>query len=79
MSLVDILIAIGSIGLVIFIIPAVINPKSQTPRKASIPTAFFLTYYIPLFFIAGLWLTAITVTGQAIAWWIIVLFRGIKK
>ena len=79
LSLVDLLISVGSAGLVIFSLPTVLNKSSQVPRKAaSIPTASILTYFVPLFATSGLVLTSLTIAGQAIVWWLIVLFRPVK-
>src|SRR2546422_870475 len=79
-SLVDLLISIGSAGLAVFSLPTVLNKNSQVPRKtASIPSASILTYFVPLFAISGLELTAITIAGQAIVWWLIVAFRPVRK
>jgi hypothetical protein len=79
MSLADLLISIGSAGLVLFTLPTVFNKNSQVPRKAaSIPTASILTYFVPLFATNGLVLTSLTIAGQAIVWWLIVLFRPVK-
>jgi hypothetical protein len=79
MSLADLLISIGSAGLVLFTLPTVFNKNSQVPRKAaSIPTASILTYFVPLFATNGLILTSLTIAGQAIVWWLIVLFRPVK-
>ena len=79
MSLVDLLISLGSAGLVIFSLPTVLNKSSQVPRKAaSIPTASILTYFVPLFATSGLVLTSLTIAGQAIVWWLIVAFRPVK-
>ncbi len=75
----DILISIGSAGLAIFSIPTVLNKNSQVPRKtASIPSASILTYFVPLFAMSGLDLTAVTIAGQAIVWWLIVALRPVK-
>ncbi len=80
MALVDLLISIGSAGLAFFSLPTVFNKSSQVPRKtASIPTASILTYFVPLFAVSGLVLTAITIAGQAAVWWLIVMFRPVKK
>ncbi len=80
MSFVDLLISIGSAGLAVFSLPTVLNHNSQVPRKtASIPSASILTYFVPLFAISGLELTAITIAGQAIVWWLIVAFRPVRK
>jgi hypothetical protein len=38
-----------------------------------------LTYFVPLFAISGLDLTAITIAGQAIVWWLIVALRPVRK
>jgi hypothetical protein len=79
MTLADLLISIGSAGLVLFTLPTVLNKNSQVPRKAaSIPTASILTYFIPLFATNGLVLTSLTIAGQAIVWWLIVLFRPVR-
>jgi hypothetical protein len=79
-SLVDLLISIGSAGLAVFSLPTVLNRNSQVPRKsASIPSASILTYFVPLFAISGLELTAITIAGQAVVWWLIVVFRPLRK
>ena len=79
-TLVDLLISLGSAGLAFFSLPTVLNKASQVPRRtASIPTAATLTYFIPLFAISGLVLTSITIAGQAIVWWLIVAFRPVKK
>ena len=79
MSLVDLLISIGSAGLVIFTLPTVLNKSSQVPRKAaSIPTASILTYFVPLFATSGLVLTSLTIAGQAVVWWLIVAFRPVR-
>ena len=79
MTLADLLISIGSAGLVLFTLPTVLNKNSQVPRKAaSIPTAAILTYFVPLFATNGLVLTSLTIAGQAIVWWLIVLFRPVK-
>jgi hypothetical protein len=80
LSLVDLLISIGSAGLVIFSLPTVLNKSSQVPRKAaSIPTASILTYFVPLFATSGLVLTSLTIAGQAVVWWLIVAFRPVRK
>jgi hypothetical protein len=79
-TIVDLLISIGSAGLAIFSLPTVFNRNSQVPRRtASLPTAATLTYFIPLFAISGLVLTAITIAGQATVWWLIVAFRPVRK
>jgi hypothetical protein len=79
MTLADVLISIGSAGLVLFTLPTVFNKNSQVPRRAaSIPTASILTYFVPLFATNGLILTSLTIAGQAIVWWLIVLFRPVK-
>lgn len=79
MALADLLISIGSAGLVLFTLPTVFNRNSQVPRKAaSIPTASILTYFVPLFAISGLVLTSLTIAGQAMVWWLIVAFRPVK-
>ncbi len=80
MTLVDLLISVGSAGLALFSLPTVLNRASQVPRRtASIPTAAILTYFIPLFAISGLVLTSATIAGQAVVWWLIVAFRPVKK
>ena len=80
MSLVDLLISIGSAGLAVFSLPTVLNKNSQVPRKtASIPSASILTYFIPLFAVSGLVITAATIAGQAIVWWLIVAFRPVRN
>jgi hypothetical protein len=38
-----------------------------------------LTYFVPLFAISGLVLTATTIAGQAVVWWLIAAFRPVKK
>src|SRR6266571_7349719 len=79
-SLVDLLIAVGSAGLVVFSLPTALNKNSQVPRRAaSIPTASILTYFVPLFATSGLVLTSLTIAGQAIVWWLIVLFRPVQR
>ena len=79
MALADLLISIGSAGLVLFTLPTVINRHSQVPRReTSIPTASILTYFVPLFALTGLVLTSLTIAGQAIVWWLIVAFRPVK-
>ena len=80
MSLVDLLISIGSAGLAFFSLPTVLNKNSQVPRKsASIPSASILTYFVPLFAVSGLVITAVTIAGQAFVWWLIVAFRPVRK
>ena len=80
MTLVDLLISIGSAGLALFSLPTVLNKGSQVPRRtASIPTASILTYFVPLFAISGLVYTAMTIAGQAVVWWLIVAFRPVRK
>ena len=79
MTIVDLLISIGSAGLVVFTLPTVLNKNSQVPRKAaSIPTALILTYFVPLFATSGLVLTSLTIAGQAIVWWLIVALRPVR-
>ncbi len=79
MSLVDILISIGSAGLAVFSLPTVLNKNSQVPRRtASIPSASILTYFVPLFAISGLIITSLTIAGQALVWWLIVVFRPVR-
>lgn len=79
-TLVDLLISLGSAGLAFFSLPTVLNKNSQVPRRtASVPSASILTYFVPLFAISGLELTAITIAGQAIVWWLIVAFRPVRK
>lgn len=80
MTLVDLLISLGSAGLAVFSLPTVLNKASQVPRRtASIPTAAILTYFVPLFAISGLVLTSITIAGQAAVWWLIVAYRPVKR
>ena len=80
MSLVDLLISIGSAGLAVFSLPTVLNKNSQVPRKtASIPSASILTYFVPLFAVSGLVITAVTIAGQAVVWWLIVAFRPVRS
>lgn len=80
MTLVDLLISLGSAGLAIFSMPTVLNNASQVPRRtASIPTAAILTYFVPLFAISGLVITSVTIAAQALVWWLIVAFRPVKK
>jgi len=80
LTLVDLLISLGSAGLAVFSIPTVLNKASQVPRRtASIPTAAILTYFVPLFAISGLVLTSVTIAGQAVVWWLIVAFRPVKQ
>jgi len=81
LTLVDLLISLGSAGLAVFSIPTVLNKASQVPRRtASIPTAAILTYFVPLFAISGLVLTSVTIfAGQAVVWWLIVVFRPVKQ
>lgn len=80
LTIVDLLISLGSAGLAVFSLPTVFNRASQVPRRtASIPTAAILTYFVPLFAISGLVLTSVTIAGQAVVWWLIVAFRPVKK
>ena len=80
MTIVDLLISLGSAGLAVFSLPTVLNRASQVPRRtASIPTAAILTYFVPLFALSGLVLTSLTIAGQAIVWWMIVAFRPVRK
>ena len=80
MTVVDLLISLGSAGLAIFSMPTVLNRSSQVPRRtASIPTAAILSYFVPLFAVSGLVLTSITIAGQAVVWWLIVAYRPVKK
>jgi len=80
MSIYDILIALGSIGLIIFTLPTLLNKNAQVPRKtSSLPLAIILSYMSPMFYLDGLTTTAITLTGQALVWWLIVIFRPIRK
>lgn len=79
MALADLLISIGSAGLVLFTLPTALNRNSQVPRReTSIPTASILTYFVPIFALTGLVLTSLTIAGQAIVWWLIVAFRPVK-
>jgi hypothetical protein len=80
MTIVDLLISLGSAGLAVFSLPTVLNRASQVPRRtASIPTAAILTYFVPLFALSGLVLTSLTIAGQAFVWWLIVAFRPVRK
>jgi hypothetical protein len=80
MTIVDLLISLGSAGLAVFSLPTVLNRSSQVPRRtASIPTAAILTYFVPLFALSGLVLTSLTIAGQAFVWWLIVAFRPVRK
>ena len=79
-TIVDLLISLGSAGLAVFSLPTVFNRASQVPRRtASIPTAAILTYFVPLFAVSGLMLTSVTIAGQAVVWWLIVAFRPVKN
>lgn len=65
--------------MVVFTIPTVLNKQAQVPRKtSSIPLAICLSVYVPLFWLQGLEFTALTVGGQAVTWWLIVVFRNVK-
>jgi len=80
MTIVDLLISLGSAGLAVFSLPTVLNRASQVPRRtASIPTAAIQTYFVPLFALSGLILTSLTIAGQAFVWWLIVAFRPVRK
>ena len=80
MSIWDIGISIFSCSMVLFTIPTILNRKSQVPRlTSSLPLALALSVYVPLFIGSGLVLTAITVGGQAVTWWLIVVFRPTRN
>ena len=80
MTLWDIGISIVSVGMILFTIPTVLNKKAQVPRlTSSLPLALCLTIYVPLFLGSGLVFTAFTISGQAITWWLIVIFRSVKQ
>ena len=80
MSFVDIGIAVGGFLLIITCLPTLINKKSQVPRwTASIPTAAILSGLVPLFILAGLGLTALSIILEAFMWWAIALLRPIKE
>ena len=80
LTLVDLLISLGSAGLAVFSMPTVLNKASQVPRRtASIPTAATLTYFVPLFAVSGLVITSVTIAAQAFVWWLIVAFRPVKE
>jgi hypothetical protein len=80
MSFADIGISVGAFLLVLFVIPIVWDKKAQVPRwKSSIPTAAVLTYFIPMFLIQGLVLSAVAIALEAVTWWLVVILRPIKK
>src|SRR2546430_16468713 len=80
MTIVDLLISLGSAGLAVFSLPTVLNKDSQVPRRtASIPTAAILTYFVPLFAISGLVLTSITIARVALGEWLSVAVRPGNK
>src|SRR5207245_3712151 len=59
-TLVDLLISLGSAGLAVFSMPTVLNKASQVPRRTeSIPTAVILTFFVHLFAIYRLVLTSL--------------------
>src|SRR5205823_13462621 len=73
LTLVDLLISLGSAGLAVFSIPTVLNKASQVPRRtASIPTAAILTYFVQLFAISALVLPSLTISVQAGVCWLFV-------
>jgi hypothetical protein len=79
MNISDIGIAVCSIGLVVFTLPILFNRKAMVPRKtSSLPVAVFLTAMVPFFLLDSLYLTACTLTGQALTWWAIVKWRPVK-
>lgn len=80
MSFIDIGVSVGAFALVLFVLPIVWNKNAQVPRwKSSIPTAAVLTYFVPLFLMEGLTVSAIAIALEAVTWWLVVIFRPIKK
>ena len=75
----DLGIAIGGFALAAFVLPTLLNRKSQVPRFSSIPTAAILSYLFPLFLVSGLQAAAYSILIEAIIWWGIVTFRPVRK
>jgi hypothetical protein len=76
----DLSVAVGSIILSLTLIPFLKNASAQSPRwTSSIPIALVLTFWIPDFYIYSGPVSAATLVGQAVAWWLIAIFRPIKK
>ncbi len=79
MAILDLLIAMCSFGLVLTTIPTLVNKKSRVPRwSSSVPIAAILTFMVPCYYFAGLTITTVTLCGQALVWWLVAIFRGIK-
>ena len=79
MLLYDICIAAASFGLVITTIPILLSKHAQSPRWiSSVPIAALLTFMVPFFYLEGLDITATTIIGQAIVWWLIAVYRPVR-
>jgi hypothetical protein len=80
MAFFDLIIAAGSVVLVLTLVPFIFNKNSQSPRWiSSVPIAAVLTFWVPFWWLNNDPISTFTILGQAVAWWLIAIFRPIKK
>lgn len=75
----DIWVSLCSIGLCVTSMPLLLNRRAQNPRFWSIMIAVVLSIMVPAFFLQNDLLTTVTLTGQAVIWYLIAAFRPIRK
>ena len=73
----DILIALGSVGFTIALVPAILG-KSKPPKSTCLLTSGILYSYVLAFATLGLWYSAVTTVSTA-ACWTVLLVQGAMK
>ena len=79
MTFLDLWLSVCSIGLVITSLPLLLNSKAQNPRFWSFAIAVILSLMTPVFYLQSFYLTMVTLSGQALVWYLIAIFRPIRK
>ena len=75
----DALLAMCGFGFSIALLPNLLNKKTQIPLFSSVLTGSLLTAMIVAFFSLELWLTVVSTSLTATSWWLLAIFRRVKR
>ena len=75
----DVLLSICGFGFSIALLPNLLNKKTQMPLFSSVITGSLLSAMVVAFISLELWLTVISTTLTATMWWLLAIFRRVKK
>jgi len=71
----DIIFAVGSFLFTVALLPALFSKKTVMPWWSSLLTAAVLTVFVAGYGSLGLWLSVVSGSSTAVAWWLLLIFR----